>query len=240
MPAESPSRVFLARARARPSGDASQDPPAAANAAPRTVEDGQVPAGDTVVDLTGPTPTVRTGSTHDRPRRSWVLMALAMVALAVSTTVAVRNYSAAIAWRDRALAAEQRVTRAEEQADQQRRLAARERQRRRVAVQRRRAIAEQLTVSESDAAALEARVLTLASDTARAQDYGAASTAVPSKAQVRALQAQVDSCVAQIESARIGLISGSDATSWQRTLTAAQAGCEQVGSDADALLSNGR
>ena len=234
MPAESPSRVFLARARARSSVDASQEPAAA----PRTVEDAQVPAGDTVIDLTGPTPTAPTGI--GRPRRSWVLMALAVVALAVATTVAVRNHSAAIAWRDRALAAEQRVTRAEEQADQQRRLAAWESERRRVAVQRRRAIAEQLTVSESDAAALEARVLTLATDTARAQDYGAVSTAVPSKAQVRALQAQVDSCVAQIESARVGLISGSDVTSWQRALTAAQASCEQVGSDADALLSNGR
>lgn len=236
MPAESPSRVFLARAR---SGvDAPEERAAAAGVEPRTVEDAQVPAGDTVIDLTGPTPVVRTGIA--RPRWSWVLVGLAVVALAIAATVAVRNYSAAIAWRDRTVAAERRATQAEEDAEQQRRVAGQERERRRVAMQRRRAITEQLAVSESDAAALEARVLMLASDTARAQDLGAASTAVPSAAQVRALQAQVDSCIAQIEAARVGLISGSDVTSWQRALTAAQASCEQVGSDADALLSNGR
>lgn len=249
MPAESPSRVFLARARARSDTDAPQQQEAVPDAAPdgrvtapdvapRTVEDPDVPAGDTVIDLTGSTPTVRTGVR--RPRRSWVLMALAVAALAAATTVAVGNHTAATAWRDRSVAAERRAEQAEAQADQARRTATRERARRRVAVQRRRAIAEQLAVSESDAAALEARVVTLASDTARAQDLGTTSTAVPSAAQIRALQAQVDSCIAQIEAARVGLISGSDVTSWQRALTAAQAGCEQVGSDADALLTNGR
>jgi hypothetical protein len=236
VPAESPSRVFLARARSIV--DTSKEPAVSADAGPRTVEDGQVAAGDTVIEPTGPTPTVRTGI--GRPRRSWVLAVLAVAALAVATTVAARNYSAATGWRDRTAAAERRAAHAEEQAEEQLRVAEQERERRRVAVQRRRAMAEQLAVSESDAAALEARILTLASDTARAQDVGAASTAVPSQAQVRALQAQVDSCVAQIEAARVGLTGGSDVTSWQRALIAAQASCAQVGSDADALLSNGR
>lgn len=185
-----------------------------------------------VIDLTG-TPPPRWLEQRRRSHRRW-LVALACLAVAAGALAAV-NYAAAVRWRGIAQAAEGRADAAAADAAAGQQAVADAELARDAAQQRRRALSEQLAVSEADAAALEARVISLASDRARAEDYGQAVAAAPPGTRIRALQAQVDSCTAQIEAVRVSLVAASDDASWQRALTAAEATCEQLGADLDAL-----
>jgi hypothetical protein len=197
--------------------------------------------GDVVIDLTGPTPSIeRRRPPSGGPRwRIWVPL-VSLLALAVTAGgLAAANYSAALQWRDRAHAAEQRAVQAEARAATSRHEAQEARRARRVARQRRSALADQLAVSEADVAALEARLVVLASDRARAQDLGGAVGGADPEALLRLLGAQVDSCVAQVEAVRWGLVTDADLEGWQRALTAAEATCAQAASDIDALAGDG-
>jgi hypothetical protein len=166
-------------------------------------------------------------------------LAVLLVLTVTAGGLAAANYVAALQWRERADAAEQRALRAEEVAAASRREAEEARQARRVASQRRRALADQLAVSEADVVALEARLVALASDRARAEDLGGAVGDSDPEAIVRALEAQVDSCVAQVEAVRSGLAADADVDGWQRALTAAEVTCAQAASDIDALVGGG-
>ncbi|HSJ44348.1 MAG TPA: hypothetical protein VK923_06685 [Euzebyales bacterium] len=193
--------------------------------------------GDVVIDLTDPTPTTRTVRPPARGR-GWGVWVPVVVLLGVGVAVgalAVANYSAALQWRERANVAEQRAAQAEAQAAASRRDAQEARRAQRVARQRRSALADQLAVSEADVAALEARLVALASDRAREQDLGGAVGGTDPEALLRSLGAQVDSCVAQVAAARSGLITDTDVDGWQRALTVAEATCAQAASDIDAL-----
>lgn len=241
MPADSPSRVFLARARQRPAQHGMPDRGVATAERPSARDDETAPPApvstDVVIDLTGgPSPG---GAVRPIRRTRWWLLALATVAIAAAVVAAV-NYNAAMRWRDRAIAAEQLAAQSSAEAAAARSATAAAKSATATARQRRRAIAEQLAVSEADVAALEARVATLASDRAEAQDRGVAVATTSSDAQIRALQAQIDSCTAQIDAARVALVGDVDVASWQRALTAAQATCEQVAADVDALVSTAR
>jgi hypothetical protein len=153
--------------------------------------------------------------------------------------LAIANYAAALQWRARSDAAEHRAVQAEAEAATSRREAVEARRVRRVATQRRSALAEQLAVSEADAAALEARIVALASDRAQAEDLGETIGGAAPAAVLRALESQVDSCVAQVEAVRSGLRDEADVDGWQRALTAAEATCAQAASDVDALAGGG-
>lgn len=244
MPADSPSRVLLAHARG-PVVTASSSPgapvatavPAVAGVQTGPREAEHVTESQVVIDLTGGSPPATTPG--GRSGRRWLVALLALALVAAG--LAVVNYHAALRWRARTIAAEQRAARSESEAAAQRRAAAAATAETARTQERRRAIAEQLAVSEADVAALEARIVALASDRARAEDRGAGVVTASADAQVRALQAQVDSCTAQVAAARSALTADpGDAASWQRALTAAQAGCEQVAADVDALVSSAR
>ena len=166
-------------------------------------------------------------------------MAALLVLVAAAAGLAAANYSAALQWRERAEAAEQRALQAEDVAVASRREAEEARRARRVASRRRSALADQLAVSEADVVALEARLVALASDRARAEDLGGAVGGTDPEALLRSLEAQVESCVAQVEAVRSGLVGDADVDAWQRALTAAEATCAQAGSDIDALTSGG-
>lgn len=193
--------------------------------------------GHVVVDLTDRPPKGGTVPVA-RPARRWLLV-LAVLAVGAASLAAV-NYQAAIRWRARTVAAEQRAAQSGAEAAAQRSAAASAEEKAAAARQGRRAIAEQLAVSEADVAALEARIVTLAGERAQAQDRGVGVVTASADAQVRALQTQVDSCTAQIAAARVALTGDGDVTEWQRALTAAEATCEQVASDVDALVSSSR
>ena len=237
MPAHSPSRIFLARAR--PVRDRLDEATTAELRIPRSAR--PVPDddrfGDVVIDLTGPTPSTRTlrPPSGGRRRRVWVPLVMLLVLGVAAGGLAAANYRAALQWRERADAAEQRAAQAEAEAAASRREAGEARRARRVARQRRSALADQLAVSEADVAALEARLVALASDRARTQDLGGAAWGTDPEALLRSLEAQVDSCVAQVGAVRSGLITDADVDGWQRALTAAEATCAQVATDIDAL-----
>ena len=241
MPPHSSSRTFLARAR--PARDRLDEVTTAEPRAPRPPR--EVPRddrfGDVVIDLTGPTPSTRVERPLPRDTR-WRLWAPVAVLVLVSVAaggLAIANYAAALQWRARSDAAEQRAVQAEAEAATSRREAVEARRARRVATQRRSALAEQLAVSEADAAALEARIVALASDRAQAEDLGETIGGAAPAAVLRSLESQVDSCVAQVEAVRSGLRDEADVDGWQRALTAAEATCAQAASDVDALAGGG-
>jgi len=242
VPPHSSSRIFLARAR--PARDRLDEvttaelrgPRPSTREAPR--DDG---FGDVVIDLTGPTPSTRIE--HPLPQvprwRFWAPVAVLVVVSVAVAGLAIANYMAALQWRARSDAAEQRAVQAEADAATSRREAVEARRARRVATQRRSALANQLAVSEADVAALEARIVALASDRARAEDLGATVGGTAPDAVLRSLEAQVDSCVAQVEAVRSGLRDEAALDGWQRALTAAEATCAQAASDVDALAGGG-
>lgn len=242
MPARSPSRIFLARAR--PVRDRLDErTPAELKVPPssRSSPDDD-PFGDVVIDLTGPTPSwsrTRRPPSGGPRRRVWLPLAVLLVLAFAAGGLAAANYYAALQWRERADAAGQRALQAEELAAASRREAEEARRARRVARQRRSALADQLAVSEADVVALEARLVALASDRARAEDLGGAVGGTDPEALLRSLEAQVDSCVAQVEAVRSGLVADADIDGWQRVLTAAEATCAQAASDIDALDGRG-
>lgn len=242
MPARSPSRIFLARAR--PVRDRLDETTAAELRAPpstRAAPDDD-PLGDVLIDLTGPTPSwsrTRRPPTGGPRWRARLPLAALLVLVAAAAGLAAANYSAALQWRERAEAAEQRARQAEGVAVASRREAEEARRARRVASRRRSALADQLAVSEADVVALEARLVALASDRARAEDLGGAVGGTDPEALLRSLRAQVDSCVAQVEVVRSGLVGDADVDAWQGALTAAEATCAQAASDIDALTSGG-
>jgi uncharacterized protein involved in exopolysaccharide biosynthesis len=97
---------------------------------------------------------------------------------------------------------------------------------------------KQLAVSEADVAALEARVTALANERAQAEDYGN-YTVVGSRARMRSLRTQVDSCVAQIAALRTSLlVEDPRATALQEMASAAEATCEQIGADVAVLAAD--
>ncbi len=238
MPVHSPSRIILAHAGQRRAlltparNDAfSVDAPAPARG---TLSPG---LGEVVIDLTGTSP-ARRDVPSSRRLRPWVL--LLVVAAVVAVGLAAANYSAAMRWRTRAMTAERRAAQASADAAAERGVALEALRARDVARQRRRAMAQQLTVSEADVVALEARVSTLASDRARAQDLGLDLASVPASMHLQALRAQAASCIAQVEAARKGLTANADVGSWQAALTAAEASCGQIAADVDTLASTTR
>lgn len=237
MPPHSSSRIFLARAR--PARDRLDEATTAAPRLPRSPR--QVPRGDAfgdvVIDLTGPTPSTRIVRPPQRRARwrVWAPVVVLVVVAVAAAGLAIANYTAALQWRERADIAEQRAAQAEAEAVASRRAEAEARRARRVARQRRSALADQLAVSEADVAALEARIVALASDRARAEDLGGAVGGTDTDALLHSLEAQVDSCVAQVEAVRSGLRNDADLDGWQRALTAAEATCAQAASDIDAL-----
>jgi hypothetical protein len=191
--------------------------------------------GDVVIDLTGTTyaPRVRPLATLT-PHQRRLGMALGAVAV-VAVVLAVANFVIGMQWRAVALDAQDRAVQAaaDVAAKQQAVVVAREAEE--VAQRRRDEMASQLAVSEADVEALEARVAALASDKARAEDYGAV-TDVGSTARMRTLQKQLDSCIAQISALRAALrIDAPTAAVLDETANAAQAACEQVGADAAVL-----
>ena len=242
MPAKLPSRVLLARASSDlhgadlagarpPAPDAGVDAPGLAGA--------DTGRGEVVIDLTGSAPRVRpaapAATAHAARSRDLWRMMLAAVAL-LTMVLAIANYATGMRWRAQALAAQDRAARAADDAATQQEavvLAQRERNR---AELRREAIAKQLTVSEADVAALEARVEALASDKARGEDYGEYQELSDSSAVLRALEAQLDSCVAQVDALRVGLRDpAADATIWRGAANAAHVACEQASADAASL-----
>jgi len=238
--ARSSSRIFLARAR--PVRDRLDEATTAELRAPRSTR--RAPAddqfGDVVIDLTGPTPTTRALRPPAGSRwRVWVPMTVLLVLGVSLGGLAAANYSAALRWRERADVAEERAAHAAAEAAASRHDAQEARRAQRVARQRRSALADQLAVSEADVAALEARLVALASDRARTQDLGGALGGTDPETLLPALEAQVDSCVAQVAAVRSGLIADADVDGWQRALTAAEATCAQVASDIDALAGGG-
>jgi hypothetical protein len=196
--------------------------------------DGRGDHGEVVIDLTGTAyaPSAATLRTlTPRQRRTGMLGAVA----AVAVVLAITNFAIGMQWRSVALDAQDRAVRAtaDVAAKQQAVIVAREA--RDVAELRREAMARQLAVSEADVAALEARVAALASDKARAEDYGAV-TRVASNVRVRTLQKQLDSCIAQIAALRAALrVNAPESAVLDETANAAQAACEQVGADAAVL-----
>lgn len=243
-PERSRSRMLLASPtsrstarRPRPAQDAADGPVPPAERGERggraRVDNGH----DIVIDLTGTAYTTTAGTSPAltaRHRRRWILLgAVATVAV----VLAIANFAIGMQWRSVAVAAEDRAVRAaaDVAAKQQAVVVAREA--REVAELRREAMAKQLAVSEADVAALESRVATLASDKARAEDYGGDTvTHVATDAQMRALQAQLDSCVAQVAALRTTLLVDDPASAaLHETATAAEATCEQVGTDAAVL-----
>jgi hypothetical protein len=165
-----------------------------------------------------------------------VIAVVVAAAVLVAVGFALVNRGRALAWRDRALIAEQSAARAVAAAQDSRRREQRVREQQRIDRQRRRAIAGQLAASEADAAALEARVIALAGERARGEDVGGTAEATPSVDRVKALQAQVDNCVAQVDAARRAVAADADGDDWQAALTAAGATCQQVASDVDTLV----
>ncbi|HEX6257460.1 MAG TPA: hypothetical protein VFZ70_16745 [Euzebyales bacterium] len=185
------------------------------------------------------------GGDHDggaprRRRGDAVIAAATAAALIIAVGVAVANGSTALAWRDRALTAEQSAARAVAAANVSRQNEQDARRQQRIDRGLRRAIASQLAASEADAAALEARVIALAGDRARDEDVGRAAGTTAPVDRVRTLQAQVDNCVAQVDAARVAVAADAEADDWQAALTAAQATCEQVAADVDALADGAR
>lgn len=242
MPTRSPSRIFLARAR--PARDRLDEAPTVElrpQRPRRTAAPHGDRFGDVVIDLTGPTPSAQVVAPR-REQSRWRLWAplVVVVALAVgAAALAAANYSAAVQWQDRADAAERRAVQAETASAASRRAAQEARRDRRVARQRRSRLADQLAVSEADVAALEARLNALANERAQAQDLGAVIGSAGAADRLRSLEAQVDSCIAQIAAVRSGLVADSDVDGWHRALTAAEAACGQAASDVDALAGAG-
>jgi hypothetical protein len=193
-------------------------------------------ANDIVIDLTGATPATSIGTSLEltvRHRRMW--FALGAVAVA-AVVLAAGNFAIGMRWRSAALAAQDRAVRATADVAAKQEAVVLARAARDVAELRREAMAKQLAVSEADVAALEARVAALASDKARVEDYSGAITPVASDAQIRSLQAQADSCVAQVAALRTVLQVDEPASPGLREVaSAAQASCEQVRADAEVL-----
>jgi hypothetical protein len=209
-----------------------------AGAAPPQRDDRVDRGADIVIDLTGGAPEPDTGPLRSLtgPQRR-IGITLAGVAV-IAVVLAIANFAVGMQWRSVALAAQDRAARAaaDVAAEQQAVIVAREA--RDVAELRREAMARQLAVSEADVVALEARVAALASNKARAEDYGAV-TRVSSDTRLRALQAQLDTCVAQIAALRTALrVDDPASTALDESAGAAQASCEQAGADA-AILAAG-
>jgi hypothetical protein len=191
--------------------------------------------GDVVIDLTGTAyaPRARPLATLT-PYQRRLGMALGAVAV-VAMVLAIANFAIGMQWRAVALDAQDRADRATADVAAKQQAVVVADKARRVAERRGEAMARQLAVSEADVAALEARVVALASDKARAEDYGAV-TNVTSTARVRTLQTQLDSCIAQISALRAALrVDAPTAAALDETANAAQAACEQVGADAAVL-----
>lgn len=204
-----------------------------------TAFDDQV--GDIVIDLTDQAPlsTTRRRASGRSPWGIGVTPAVLLVLAVAAGALAAANYSAALQWRAHAQAAELRAVQAEEAAAASRREAEEARRQRRVASQRRSALADQLAVSEADVVALEARLVALASDRASEQDLGGGVGGSDSDALLRSLEAQVNSCLAQVRAVRSGLTADADVGGWHRALNAAEASCAQVAADIDALAGGG-
>lgn len=223
------------------------DPPVGVMRAP------SAPAPDIVIDLTGVPPALsvtadRGSSSPDdgkpsadhavevfRYRRMVVLLGTAAL---VAGVLAVTNFAIGMQWRSQALADQERAARAAADAAAQQQAVITARADRDAADLRRVAMARQLAVSETDVAALEARVSALASDRAQAEDYGNYAP-IDSRARVRTLRAQIDSCVAQVAALRTSLAVGDvRGPALQRLASAAEATCEQIGADAAVLVAD--
>jgi hypothetical protein len=193
------------------------------------------PAGrdaDVIIDLTGtaPPPPAGTPRSLTGPQRR-IGIALGAVAL-VAVALAIVNFAVGMQWRSVALAAQDRAALAAADAAAKQQAVRVAREARDVAELRREAMAKQLAVSEADVAALEARVAALASDKARAEDYGTVTRA-SSSGRLRALKAQLDSCITQIAALRTSLrLDDPASTALDEEASAAQASCEQAGADA--------
>jgi hypothetical protein len=206
---------------------------------------GSAPAPDIVIDLTA-TPSQR-GVVHRaaaRPARDVagarhrrLLVVLATVA-ALTGVLAVTNFAIGMQWRSQALADQDRAVRAAAEAAARQQAVTQANAERDAAELRSSAMGRQLVVSEADVAALEARVTALANERAQAEDYGN-YTAVGSRAQMRSLRTQVDSCVAQIAALRTSLlVEDPRATALQEMASAAEATCEQIGADVAVLAAD--
>ena len=231
-PERSRSRMLLARTTSQSISDAPSTR--------RDVVGGSVPlpgadyddANDIVIDLTGATPGTSLVRAM-RHRSMWFALGAGAVA---AVMLAVGNFAIGMRWRSAALAAQDRAVRATADVAAKQEAVVLARAARDVAELRREAMAKQLAVSEADVAALEARVAALASDKARVEDYSGAITPVHSDAQIRSLQAQADSCVAQVAALRTVLqVDEPESTGLREVARAAQASCEQVRADAEVL-----
>lgn len=199
---------------------------------------------DIVIDVTGAAlaPSDRRDVTADgvvdisRHRRMLVVLgAVAMLAAALAVT----NFVVGMQWRSQALADQDRAVRAAAAAAAQQQAVVQANTDRDAADLRRQAMAGHLAVSEADVAALEARLLALANDRAQAEDHGDYAAVISSRARMRTLRAQVDSCLAQVAALRTSLlIEDLRAPALQEMAVAAEATCEQIGADVAVLASD--
>lgn len=211
------------------------------------------PAPDIVIDLTGVPPALSVTADHGhsstddgqpsadhgvevfRYRRMLLVLGTAAV---VAGVLAVTNFAIGMQWRSQALADQERAARAAADAAAQQQAVITAHADRDAADLRRVAMARQLAVSETDVAALEARVSALASDRAQAEDYGNYAP-IDSRARVRTLRAQIDSCVAQVAALRTSLEVGDvGGPALHGLASAAEATCEQIGADAAVLVAD--
>lgn len=229
----------------RPDGQSSPD---TVITLPDPMRTTSTPAPDIVIDLTGAPASRRVSTDHDgstdrgggaevsRYRPMLVVLATAAVVFGV---LAATNFAIGMQWRSQALAERDRAARAAADAAAQQHAVVQARADRDAADLRRDAMAQQLAVSETDVAALEARLSALANDRARAEDYGDYADLTDSPARLRTLRAQVDSCVAQVAALRTALVVGDlRATALQRMASAAEATCEQIGADVAVLAAD--
>lgn len=196
---------------------------------------GQDDGPEIVIDLTDALRGDRPQVAPDVVRWRWAALLLGATTVVV-LGLAIANYVTGMQWRASALEARDRAEQAAADAAARQQAVVQARAERGAAELRREAMAKHLAVSEADVEALEARIATLASDRARAEDHGGGSTPVASDAQLRAVRAQVDSCVAQVAAVRTGLLVGDgELAALHDAARAAEASCEQAGSDLAAL-----
>jgi hypothetical protein len=194
---------------------------------------------DLIIDLTGSTLQVESSADsksgpggRGRDVR-WVGVS---VIATLAVVLAVANYVTGMRWREQALAAQEQAARAAADAATQQEAVLVASNERATAELRREAMAKQLAVSEADVAALEARVEALASDKARDEDRGRYEELSDSGATLHALQAQLDSCVVQVDALRVGLrAADGNASTWRAAANAAHVTCAQASADAAGL-----
>lgn len=203
---------------------------------------------DIVIDLTGAasddaaSPSgrrdVTAGGVVDISRHRRMLVVLGVVAV-LAAALAVTNFVVGMQWRSQAVADQDRAVRAAVAAAAQQQAVVQANADRNAADLRRQAMAGHLAVSEADVAALEARLLALANDRAQAEDHGEYAPVISSRARMRTLRAQVDSCLAQVAALRTSLsIEDLRAPALQEMAVAAEATCEQIGADVAVLASD--